>query len=725
MKKVLFTATVDSHILQFHIPYLKMFKDKGYEVHVATNGTEEIPYCDVKHVISFERSPIKINNLKAIRDLKKVIDKEKFDIIHCHTPMGSVVTRIAAKKARKKGTRVIYTAHGFHFFKGAPLLNWIVFYPIEKYLSKYTDCLITINQEDYELAKKKFKKCKQIELVHGVGVDESKFNFEMSDQEKHELRESLGLKDDDFVIIYVAELSKRKNQGMLIKAVKELIDEGKINIKVLLPGTDSMNGYYQKMVEDLGIKENIKFLGYRKDIPRLLKISDLYVSTAKQEGLPVNIMEAMCCGLPIVATDCRGNRDISKKVIGINNTKELYKNIEEVMKDKKRYLSTDYNKYRLENIMKLMKKIYEQNIKRNIIMLRSTGIKNDSRIQKEAKAILEADNQVFILGWDREKNFNRFDTIQDVNIEFFRRKSTYGSGTKNLFNIILFQVFLINKLIKYRKKYDIIFSCDLDTGIVARIISKGFHKKMIYDIYDYYVDCHTLPNILMNFIEKQEIKNINYADTTIICTEQREEQIKKANPKKLLVIHNSPEIPENIPQLKSVIKSHSNKVKIVYVGILQDDRLLCEIGEIMKKNPQYELHIGGFGKYEKYFKKLDRTYENIFFYGALEYEKTLKLESECDILFATYNPRIKNHKYSAPNKFYEAMALGKPVIVCKKTGVDEIVDSNKLGVTIGYSAIDFLKALNELKNKNFSYSTQLYNKKYSWEIMKEKLLGIL
>ena len=155
-KKVLFTATVDSHILHFHIPYLKLFKEKGYEVHVATNGNEEIPYCDKKHVISFERSPLKLNNLKAIGQLRKIINEENFDIIHCHTPMGSVVTRLAAKKARKKGTRVIYTAHGFHFYKGAPKLNWFLFYPVEKYLSKYTDTLITINKEDYDLAKRKF-----------------------------------------------------------------------------------------------------------------------------------------------------------------------------------------------------------------------------------------------------------------------------------------------------------------------------------------------------------------------------------------------------------------------------------------------------------------------------------------------------------------------------------------------------------------------------------------
>ncbi len=147
MKKVLFTATVDSHILQFHLPFLKYFKECGYEVHVATNGKETIPYCDKKIKIPFERNPLKLNNLKAIHELKKTIEQEKYEIIHTHTPMGSVVTRFAAKKARKKDhTRVLYTAHGFHFFQGAPLKNWLIFYPVEKYLSKYTDTIITNNQ---------------------------------------------------------------------------------------------------------------------------------------------------------------------------------------------------------------------------------------------------------------------------------------------------------------------------------------------------------------------------------------------------------------------------------------------------------------------------------------------------------------------------------------------------------------------------------------------------
>lgn len=310
MKKVLFTATVDSHILHFHLPYLKMFKEKGYEVHVATNTDDIIPFCDVKHKVSFERSPFKINNLKAIKQMKKILLENDFDIVHTHTPMGSVVTRLAYKKIKNKvNTRIIYTAHGFHFYKEAPLLNWLLFYPVEKYLSKYTDTLITINKEDYELAKKKFKKCRNVEYVPGVGIDEDKFNFTMTKSEKLELRKSLGLKENDFVLIYPAEISKRKRHIWLINTISPLLRENR-HIHLLLPGSDSLNGKAHALTKKMGLTDQIHFLGYRTDIPKLLRISDLAISSAKQEGLPVNIMEAMYVGLPIVATNCRGNRDL-------------------------------------------------------------------------------------------------------------------------------------------------------------------------------------------------------------------------------------------------------------------------------------------------------------------------------------------------------------------------------------------------------------------------------
>jgi len=367
MKKVLFTATVDSHIKQFHIPYLKLFKEKGYEVHVATNGMEEIKYCDKKNMVSFERNPIKLNNLKAIKQLKKIIEKEKFDIIHCHTPMGGVVTRIAAIKARKKyGTRVIYTAHGFHFFKGAPILNWIIYYPIEKICSRWTDTLITINTEDYEIAKKKFKKCKDIRLVHGVGLDTSRFERELTDKEKIEKRRELGIKKDDIVFSYVAELNKNKNQILLINTIKELNKEIP-NVKLLLVGKGALYEEYQKIIKEDNIEENIQLLGRREDINEVLSITDIYLASSLREGLPVNIMEAMYKGVPVIATDNRGHRElISDRKCGfiINSEKEILIRIKEMINNSKlknmikKEEKYRVNKYLINNVMKEMKIIY-------------------------------------------------------------------------------------------------------------------------------------------------------------------------------------------------------------------------------------------------------------------------------------------------------------------------------------------------------------------------------
>jgi glycosyltransferase EpsD len=362
-KKVLFVATVDSHIELFHLPYLETFKKHGYEVHVATNTNKKIDFCDKKHKISIERNPFRLNNLKAIRQLKKIVNNEHFDIIHCHTPMGGVVARLAAKKARKNGTRVIYTAHGFHFFTGAPLKNWLLFYPVEKYLAKYTDTLITINTEDFERAKKKFsKRCKDIQYVPGVGVDEKKFSKKLSATEKHNLRKSLGLKDDDFVMIFSAELSNRKNQMWLITTLKPIFGENK-NAHLLLPGRDSMGGQCQELAKKLGVSSQVHFLGFRKDVYELLQISNLAVSSSKQEGLPVNLIEASYVDLPIIATDCRGNRDIIEN--GASGTVVKPENFTKIIeKYKNRKHETQKNiaqkLYSSHNINKLMDKIYFQ-----------------------------------------------------------------------------------------------------------------------------------------------------------------------------------------------------------------------------------------------------------------------------------------------------------------------------------------------------------------------------
>lgn len=376
MKKVLFTATVDSHIELFHIPFLKYFKEAGYEVHVATNSDCKIPYCDKKIKIPFERNPFRVNNLKAIKMLKKIIEKEQYDIIHTHTPMGSAVTRLAAQKSRKKNhTRVIYTAHGFHFYQGAPILNWLLFYPVEKYLSKYTDTLILINQEDYQLAKKKFKKCPDIHYVPGVGMDEKKLSFIIDNEERKKVRASLELNENDFVIIFSAEINKNKNQKWLVTTLKDLIEKNP-NIHLLLPERDNLKGQLAAYIKEIGLEENVHLLGFRRDIAKLLKIADLAVSSSKREGLPVNIMEAMYVGLPLVVSSCRGNKDlvedgINGYVCPLGDTKRFQEKVEILYKNKDQYeifASASKKKvkpYLLDSIMDVMKKIYEGGLDEN------------------------------------------------------------------------------------------------------------------------------------------------------------------------------------------------------------------------------------------------------------------------------------------------------------------------------------------------------------------------
>lgn len=317
MKKVLYVATVDIHIKSFHLPYLKLLHDNGYEVHVATNGDEFFPFCDVKHQICIERSPFKLSNLKAIKQLKQIIENERFDIVHCHTPMGAVVTRLAAKEARKKyGTRVIYTAHGFHFYKGAPILNWLLFYPIEKYLAKYTDTLITINKEDFNLAKAKFsKRCRDIQYVPGVGIDINKFNIKIQEKEKSKLIKELGIKEKDCILTCVARLDKNKHQDFLINMMEILCKEHD-DIHLLLVGPDELNGFYQEMVKNKGLTKYVHFLGRREDVPEILSITSIVVSSSLREGLPVNIIESFAAGKPVVALNCRGMKDLASN--GIN-----------------------------------------------------------------------------------------------------------------------------------------------------------------------------------------------------------------------------------------------------------------------------------------------------------------------------------------------------------------------------------------------------------------------
>lgn len=372
-KRVLFVATVvKSHINVFHLPYLKWFKDNEYETHVCArddfDGEEcMIPNCDLHYDIPFERSPISIKNFKAYKQLKKIISDNEYDIIHCNTPVASILTRLAAIKARKRGTKVIYTAHGFHFFKGASLLNWILYYPAEKICSYFTDVLITINKEDYTLAKKKMK-AKKIEYVPGVGINTSKFrNIGINLDEK---RKELGLSKQDIVLLSVGELSKRKNHEVIIRALAKI---DKTNVHYIIVGRGKLEIELKKIINSLNLSNKVHLLGFRDDIDEICNISDIFCFPSKQEGLPVAVMEAMASGLPVICSDIRGNCELIKHEKGgylcdKNDIDRFAECITELVEDyDKRKRMSKYNmevikSFSIEVVKENMDAIYEREL---------------------------------------------------------------------------------------------------------------------------------------------------------------------------------------------------------------------------------------------------------------------------------------------------------------------------------------------------------------------------
>ncbi|WP_269148959.1 glycosyltransferase family 4 protein [Evansella clarkii] len=308
MLKILYCATVDYHFSAFHLPYMKWFKEQGWEVHVAAAGKMTLPFTDRKFNIPIQRSPFKPDNLTAYRELKTIIHENDYQIIHCHTPLGGVLARLAAREARKRGTKVLYTAHGFHFCKGSSAVNWAVYYPIERFLSRYTDCLITINDEDYLLATNHKFNVGEIKQIHGVGVDTERFK-PAGLKRKEELRKIYGYDPEAFLMFYAAEFNKNKNQQHLLKMLAMIKDELP-EARLLLAGEGSSLEECRKLAEQLGIRGMVDFLGLRKDIDQLLPMCDVSVASSFREGLPVNVMEAMASGLPVAAIDNRGHKEL-------------------------------------------------------------------------------------------------------------------------------------------------------------------------------------------------------------------------------------------------------------------------------------------------------------------------------------------------------------------------------------------------------------------------------
>ncbi len=310
--KVLYTASVLSHICQFHLPVMEMLQEEGHIVHVASrdnlaekNGLQ-LKYTDKYWDIPIQRSPKDKRNIEAYKQLKDILNREHYDVVICNTPVASVLTRIAAREARKKGTKVVYMAHGFHFYTGAPKKYWLI-YPIEKYFAnKDTDLLITINKEDYRRAKNKFR-C-QVAHIYGVGVRSERYH-PATVEEQNSMRVKEGLSEKDFVIICSKELMFDNNQKTLLKAIA-IIKEQVPNLKVLLAGNGPDDKMLKDLTNELGLNDIVRFLGYRTDLERVVPMADLVVSCSYREGMPLNIIEAMLCARPIIASHNRGHNEL-------------------------------------------------------------------------------------------------------------------------------------------------------------------------------------------------------------------------------------------------------------------------------------------------------------------------------------------------------------------------------------------------------------------------------
>ncbi len=314
----LITATVVRFVERFEKNDISSLADRGYKITVASSlsnntrpeAVDSLLGMGVDIVdVCFSRSPFSLRNIKAYRQLKALINSGDFDVIHCHTPVAGILTRLAARRARKNGVKVVYTAHGFHFYKGAPLKNYLTFYPAEKLCSKMCDALITINTEDYELAKKKFKR-PDVYYVPGVGIDASRFS-PCDEARRNELKKELfGFPEGAKVLLSVGEHNVNKNHATVMRAVAKLNDP---TIYYLLCGVGVLTDNLKNLASELGIADRVVFAGLRRDIEQIYNCADVFCLPSIREGLSVSTMEAMACGLPIINSKIRGNTDLVKE----------------------------------------------------------------------------------------------------------------------------------------------------------------------------------------------------------------------------------------------------------------------------------------------------------------------------------------------------------------------------------------------------------------------------
>ena len=366
--KILYVTTIGT-TMSFFRDFIEKLVEEGHEVDIACNeNISPVPdffkqlHCRI-HKISCLRKPWSFSNVKAIKEIKSLVIEQNYDIVHCHTPIAAMCTRVACRSLRKN-VKVVYTAHGFHFFKGAPMVNWLIYYPIEWICSFFTDVLITINNEDYARAKKHMH-AKKIEYIPGIGVDtEAIDSIEIS---KTDMRKELNIPETDIVILSVGELNDNKNQEIIIRAISKLDNN---NITYVLCGIGDKEKRLSELSEELSLQDKVKLLGYRNDVMKIYKCADIFAFPSKREGLGLAALEAMSSGLPIITSNVHGIRDYSdfgktgyncspNDIDSFAKYMKILAEDEELRKKMGLYCTEVAKKFDIKNTNVMMKKIYE------------------------------------------------------------------------------------------------------------------------------------------------------------------------------------------------------------------------------------------------------------------------------------------------------------------------------------------------------------------------------
>ncbi len=733
MKKALIYASVASMIEQFNMENIKLLIDMGYKVDVACNfefgstiTSEKIEILkeNLKNLnVDFYHIPIsrKISDIplfiKSYRLTKKLLNKNKYDLIHCHSPIGGIIVRLANRLSKNyKKTKMIYTAHGFHFFKGASLLNWLVYYPIEQFFARFTDILITINKEDYNTAQKfKLKKNGRIEYIPGVGIDTEK--IEHIEGKKQELCKELNISNDCFLILSVGELNENKNHRAVIEALGKLPEK----VHYVICGKGHLDNELIELSKNLNCSERLHLLGYRSDVISIMKSCDMFAFPSKREGLPVSLMEAMACGLPCAVSAIRGNMDLIKNEKAVflldSFAKELVDFYTDIVENETNYGAInkqESKKYDKINICKIFReKIYNMNLNENkkaVFILGGLGKGGAERVVANLSNYL-VDNGYeidIITLLSKERRYNLDERVHVIDFSSEKRAD--------------FKMFFkwIPKLRGYfkRNKDRTIISFFVKVNFVVIFSLIGLKNKLIVsERSDPFADGRS------SMFNKISLRLYRRADYIVFQTKKLAEKFNVPDEKKIVIGN-----PINFYDEYANLKEKENL--IVSVGRLDEGKnhkmIIEAVGKLKNELKNYKVIIYGEGPYRPELEKMieqKQLKDTVLLPGIVNDVPQKICKAKLFILSSNFE--------GMSNALQEALSLGLCCISTDCLGSDELIENNVSGIIIKRNDVDALvnNMLYLINNDNvrITIGENAYkkSKEYSIDIIADKWKNII